>query len=56
MLHWKPSIHAVQELCKKEGRPGGFLYYITGGEVITPDNGSSISEDHAQSKGVGQWQ
>ena len=48
MLHWKPSIRAVQELCIKEGKPGGFIYYISGGEVIPPENGSSISEDHVR--------
>jgi hypothetical protein len=47
MLHWKPSIHAVQETIKREGKPGGFIHYITsGGEVITPAHGSVISEEH----------
>ena len=54
MLHWTPSIHAVQELCKEEGEPKGFIHYISGGELITPDNGSSISEDHVRMLQVAQ--
>ena len=46
MLHWKPSIHATLETSQREGKPGGFIHYISGGEVITPVHGSSISEDH----------
>ena len=46
ILHWKPSIHATLETSKKEGKPGGFIHYISGGEVIAPANSSIISEDH----------
>ena len=46
MRHWKLSIHAIQERCKNEGKPGGFIYYVSGGDVITPDKGCTISEDH----------
>ena len=57
MLHWKPSIHAVQETIKREGKPGGFIHYIvSGGEVITPAHGSVISEEHVLMLQISQEQ
>ena len=47
MLDWEPAIHASNALTKEYGKPGGFIHYISDGELIAPAKGSSISDEHA---------
>ena len=47
MAHWRASIRAIQEFCEANGKPNGFIHYISeDGEVISPENGSTISEEN----------
>jgi len=46
MLDWEPAIHATNAFNKENGKPGGFVHYISDGELIAPAKGSSISDEH----------